>query len=103
MSDNDDRWDPMNFYFSAEDYYQSAICIIQAQESGTLRMRFPRVAYYLFSHAGELALKGFLRTKRVSKKDLKNKYSHKFRKLITDSISYGFLWRRRNVTPQSNG
>jgi hypothetical protein len=41
----------MNFYFSAEDYYKSAICIIQAQESGTLQMRFPLVAYYLFSHA----------------------------------------------------
>ena len=47
------------------------------------------VAYYLFSHAVELALKGFLRTKGVRKKDLENKYRHKFRKLITDSISCG--------------
>ena len=30
-----------------------------------------------------------MRTKGVSKKDLRDKYIHKFRKLITDSIIYG--------------
>jgi hypothetical protein len=84
------RWEPMNFYSSAEDYYQSAICIMQAQELGNLNPHFRMsVPYYLFSHAVELALKGFLRTKGLSKNDLKNKYNHKFLKLITDSISYG--------------
>ena len=78
MSDDDydDRFEPMNFYSSAEDYYQSAICIMQSHESGKLRLNYPFVAYYLFSHAVELALKGFLRTKGVSKKDLRNKYLH---------------------------
>ena len=89
MSDDDDRLEPMNFYSSAEDYYQTAICIMQSQESGNFRLNFPFVAYYLFSHAVELALKGFLRTKGVSKKELRNKYIHKFRKLITDCISHG--------------
>ena len=88
MSDDDydDRFEPMNFYSSAEDYYQSAICIMQSHESGKLRLNYPFVAYYLFSHAVELALKGFLRTKGVSKKDLRNKYLHKFRELITECI-----------------
>ncbi len=90
MSDNDDRWQPMNFYSSAEDYYQSAIYIVQAQVSGNLRIHFPNsVPYYLFSHAVELALKGFLRAKGVSKRNLKDKYNHQFRKLINDCISRG--------------
>lgn len=62
---------------------------MQSQESGDLRLKFPFVSYYLFSHAVELALKGFLRTKGVRKKDLWKKYFHKCRKLITDCISQG--------------
>jgi hypothetical protein len=87
MLDDDDRWEPMNFYLSAEDYYKSAISIVQAWESGNLCMNFPlSVPYYLFSHTVELALKGFLRAKGVSKKNLKKKYVHNFRKLIDDCI-----------------
>lgn len=89
MSDGDDRFEPMNFYSSAEDYYQSAVYIIRSLESGDLRLQFPLVVYYLFSHSVELALKGFLRTKGVSKKDLWKKYFHKRCKLITDCISQG--------------
>lgn len=90
MSKNNDRWEPMNFYSSAEDYYYSAICITQALHGGNLHLHFTiSVPYYLFSHAVELALKGFLRAKGLSKKDLKNKYSHNFRKLLKDSISHG--------------
>jgi hypothetical protein len=87
MSD-DHRWGPMNFHASAEDYYKSALCIIYAQTHDDLSLHFPSsVPYYLFSHAVELALKGFLRAKGVSKKSLKNCYSHNFRKLIIDSIA----------------
>src|SRR5260370_32042519 len=90
MSGNDDRWEPMNFYSSAEDYYQSAICIVQAQDGGNLDLHFTMsVPYYLFSHAVELELKGFLRAKGLSKKELKNKYNHNFRKLIKDSMNHG--------------
>ena len=82
------RWEPMNFHASAEDYYKSALCIIHAQARDDLSLRFPSsVSYYLFSHAVELALKGFLRAKGVSKKALKNCYRHNFRKLVNDSIA----------------
>lgn len=90
MSDSGDRFEPMNFYSLADDYYKSAIYIVQAQENGILNFHFkPFVPYYLFSHAVELALKGFLRAKGLSKKELKNKYDHNFRKLITHSICHG--------------
>jgi hypothetical protein len=89
MSDNGDRWEPMNFYSLADDYYKSAIYIVNAQERDSLSLNYkPFVPYYLFSHAVELALKGFLRAKGLSKKDLKNKYNHKFRKLINDGICH---------------
>lgn len=90
MLNEDDRWEPMNFYALAEDYYQSAICIRDAQQSDIVKLKSKMfVSYYLFSHAVELALKGFLRAKGLSKKALKDKYNHKFRKLINDSISRG--------------
>jgi hypothetical protein len=90
MSDSGDRFEPMNFYSLADDYYRSAIYIVQAQEKGVLDFHFrPFVPYYLFCHAVELALKGFLRAKGLSKKELKDKYNHNFRKLITHSICRG--------------
>jgi hypothetical protein len=90
MSDEGDRWEPMNFYSLAEDYYQSAIRIRHAQESGIVKLHSKVfISNFLFSHAVELALKGFLRAKGLSKKVLKDKYNHKFHKLINDSISHG--------------
>jgi hypothetical protein len=90
MSEDDDRWEPMNFYSSAEDYYRSAICIVEACRDGRLHLNFSTsVPYYLFSHSVELALKGFLRAKGIKKDVLKNKYVHKLHKLLKDSISHG--------------
>jgi hypothetical protein len=86
-----ERWEPMQFVTLAEDFYESAICVAQAQQNAKLNLhsKLTAVPQYLFSQAVELALKGFLRAKGISAEDLQKKYSHKFCKLLKDCITYG--------------
>jgi hypothetical protein len=84
----DDHYEGFGFYFLALDYWKSAMHINDAREQGELKLRFPHtVPYYLYVHSIELALKAYLRTKGVSKKELsRKKYGHNLETLLAECV-----------------
>jgi hypothetical protein len=86
-----DRSPSIGLFLSGESYFLSAQYLRKGQESNSLRLRFDMPVYYLYSHALELILKGFLRSKGVSIGQLRSrKFGHSLQALWSASIEKGF-------------
>jgi len=68
-----DRSPPIAFFLSAESFIQTAVHAHEALDARDLRLRFEMPVYYLYSHAMELTLKGFLRAKGMTATEVKSR------------------------------
>ena len=86
-----DRAPPIAFFLSGESFLKTAIHAHEALDAQTLRLRFEIPIYYLYSHAIELTLKSFLRTKGLTARELSFKpWGHDLLKLWESCVERGF-------------
>ncbi|WP_322514622.1 hypothetical protein SR870_16485 [Rhodopseudomonas palustris] len=98
-----DRSPPIAILLSAESFLKSAQHLRNGTVSGNLKLRFEMPVYYLYSHAIELALKSFLRTKGFDMKQLSSrKYGHQLNVLWDECLKHGLKLHpiRRDCTEQ---
>jgi hypothetical protein len=85
-----DRSPPIAVFLSGESFFHSARYLRGAIESGDLRLRFSMPVYYLYSHALELTLKSFLRSKGMSSSRLASReFGHKLQALWDACVAEG--------------
>ncbi|WP_157038772.1 hypothetical protein [Rhodopseudomonas palustris] len=85
-----DRSPPIAILLSAESFLKSAQYLKTGTELEYLKLRFDMPIYYLYSHAMELALKSFLRTKDFDGKQLSSrKYGHQLSELWKECLKQG--------------
>ena len=91
MDDDDfDRSPPIAVFLSGESFFHSARYLREAMESEELRLRFSMPIYYLYSHALELTLKSFLRSKGITGKRLASReFGHQLQVLWSECIAQG--------------
>jgi hypothetical protein len=93
VKSDDERHEPSNFRFLAEDYFNAAVCLMELRERQKLSLRFKHVVpYYLYTHAFELAFKALLRAHGITKRELASKkYGHDLEKLLEASEAKGLV------------
>jgi hypothetical protein len=89
-SDDIDRSPPIAIFLSGESFFRSAQYLRRGLETNDLRLRFNMPIYYLYSHALELTLKAFLRTRGVAGSRLASReFGHKLQALWDACIAQG--------------
>jgi hypothetical protein len=95
-----DRHKSVGIFHLAEDFFISAVLLIEARQSRDLRLRFGDfIAYQLHAHSIELLLKAYLRGKGVSNVDLK-RFGHKLDHLWLKCRRHGLTtrwWKKLGV------
>ena len=82
---------PIAFFLSAGSFLQTAILAHEALAAKTLKLRFEMPVYYLYSHAIELTLKAFLRSRGLTANELARRpWSHDLLKLWDGCFERGF-------------
>ena len=86
-----DRAPPIAFFLSAGSFLQTAILAHEALAAKTLKLRFEMPVYYLYSHAIELTLKAFLRSRGLTAYGwARRPWSHDLLKLWDGCFERGF-------------
>jgi hypothetical protein len=92
VSENFDRSPPIGIFLSGESFLRSAQYLRTGLDGKVLRLRFDMPIYYLYSHALELTLKAFLRSKGVTDRNLRSKkFRHSLQSLRDACVANGLL------------
>ncbi|WP_092138952.1 hypothetical protein [Bradyrhizobium sp. NFR13] len=77
-------------FLSGESFFKSAQYLRKALDNKDLQLRFQMPVYYLYSHALELTLKAFLRTKGLSSGKMRSReFGHKLQALWAACLKNG--------------
>jgi hypothetical protein len=91
--DAKDRSPPIALFLSGESFLNTARHAHRAHCDSALKLHFDTPIYYLYSHAIELTMKGFLRARGVSTAKLKNpkRFGHSLQKLWDECLGRGII------------
>lgn len=85
-----DRSPPIAVFLSGESFFKSGQFLRSGIEMEKVRLRFKMPIYYLYSHALELTLKAYLRSKGVTSNRLRSRdHGHKLRVLWEACLTEG--------------
>lgn len=85
-----DRSPPIAVFLSGESFFQSAQYLRTGIKEEAVRLRFNMPVYYLYSHAMELVLKAYLRSKGLTSNRLRSReYGHKLQLIWEACLAEG--------------
>lgn len=104
MSEDVDDSPPIALFLSGESFFRSARYLRKGSDAHELKLRFDMPIYYLFTHALELILKSFLRSKGFSDSKLRSRqFGHSLQSLWDACMANGLAdqWAEYMFTGQA--